>query len=69
MNQVEYPANEAARVQAVAANASALLARALSPEVPDGSSISLGCNLVFFLRKNGVNPGQLTFRVCEEDMP
>jgi hypothetical protein len=57
-------ADEATRVHAVAVTASSLLARALSPEVPDGSAIALGTNIVFYLRRNRVKSGQITFQVC-----
>jgi hypothetical protein len=69
MNSQIEVAGEAARVRAIISNADALLSRALSEEVPPGSAIALGTNLVFFLRNNGVSSGQITLQVREEVKP
>jgi hypothetical protein len=61
MNPVEL--DQAAK-HAVVVQASSLLNRALSAEAPDGSVLALGASIIFFLRRNGVRPGELVFQVC-----
>jgi hypothetical protein len=49
----------------LAARASVQLASVLDPNVPDCTALALSANLALFLRKSGIQPGQIIFQPGE----